>query len=108
MQTLYRLTKTLAGKFKSTDQPVKDQQGNVISKEEEVLKRWKDHFEKVFNIEESSLEANVTPAERALDVNTGPHTMDEVKKAISALKKGKVAGVDEITADVKGRWISHV
>ena len=61
MQTLYQLTKTLAGKIQSNDQPIKDQQGNVISKEEEVLKRWKDHFEKVFNMDEP--EANITPAE---------------------------------------------
>ena len=74
----------------------------MISKEEEVLKCWKDQFEKVCSMEEPSSEANVTPAERGLGVNTGPPTMDEVKKAISALnlKKRNAVGVDEITADM--------
>ncbi|XP_055997769.1 uncharacterized protein LOC130047194 [Ostrea edulis] len=40
MQTLYRITKTLAGKFQSSELPIKDKQGNVLSKEEDILKRW--------------------------------------------------------------------
>ena len=38
MQTLYRFTKTLARKFQTTNVPIKDRQGNTLSKEEEVLK----------------------------------------------------------------------
>ncbi|XP_055997865.1 craniofacial development protein 2-like [Ostrea edulis] len=41
MQTLYRITKTLAGKFQSSELPIKDKRGNVLSKEEDILKRWK-------------------------------------------------------------------
>ena len=94
---LHRLTKTLAGKFKSTNQHVKDQQGNMIYKEEKVLKLRKEHFKKVFNMDEPESEANLIPAERVLDINTGPPIIDEVKKAISALKNGKAAGVYQIT-----------
>ena len=72
----------------------------MISKEEEVLKRGKDQFEKVFNMDEPESEATITPAERALGKNTEPHIIDEVKKAISALKNGKAAGVDQITAEM--------
>ena len=30
-------------------------------------------------MDEPESEANITPAERVLDINTGPPTMDEVK-----------------------------
>lgn len=33
-QTIYKITKTLAGKFQSSDLSVRDKTGNVLSKEE--------------------------------------------------------------------------
>lgn len=40
------ITKTLASKFQSSDLSIKDQQGNLISKEYEILTRWRDDIEK--------------------------------------------------------------
>ena len=51
-------------------------------------------------MDEPESKATITPAEGEVDINTGPPTMDEVKKAISALKNGKAAGVDQITAEM--------
>ena len=75
----------------------------MISKEDEMLKRLKEHFKKGFNMDESESETTITPAERALDINminTGPPSVDEVKKAKATLKNGKAAGVDQITAEM--------
>jgi len=49
MRTLYRLTKTLAGKSRPSAAPIKEQQGDFISKEGDFLKCWKEHFERVLN-----------------------------------------------------------
>lgn len=83
MQTLYRITKSLAGKFQSPDLPLKDKTGNVLSKEEDILKRWKDHFEEVFNMEDPVNEATITPAVNTMDINTDPPSIGEVKMNIA-------------------------
>ena len=44
--------------FKNNDVPVKDTDGNVISKEVEKLARWKEHFESILNRPEPELRFN--------------------------------------------------
>ncbi|XP_048743102.2 uncharacterized protein LOC125656542 [Ostrea edulis] len=100
MQTLYRITKTLAGKFQSSELPIKDKQGNVLSKEEIILKCWKEHFEEVFNMKDPENEAIIIPATDTLDIDTDPPSIEEVKKAITKLKTGKAAGIDQIHAEL--------
>ncbi|XP_056020452.1 uncharacterized protein LOC130054512 [Ostrea edulis] len=100
MHTLYRITKTLAGKFQSSELPIKDKQGNVLSKEEDILKRWKEHFEEVFNMKDPKNEAIILPATDTLDIDTDPPSIEEVKKAITKLKNGKAAGIDQIHAEL--------
>ena len=41
----------------------------------------------------------IAPAINILDINTEPPSIDEVKKAISTLKNGKAAGIDQIHAE---------
>ena len=84
------MKKKLAGKFHTPNVPIKDRQGNVLSKEEEVLKCWKDDFEYVFNMDDPKTEAVITPSENILDINTEPLDINEVKKALSSLKMRKL------------------
>lgn len=72
MQTLYCLTKTLGRKFNTTNIPIRDQNGNILSKEEEILKCCKEHFQCFFNMEDPETEAFITPVENILDINTEP------------------------------------
>ena len=58
------------------------------------------HFERLFNTEDPESEAVITPAEDILDIITEPPSVDEVKKAIAALKKGKAADIDQINAEL--------
>ena len=55
------------------------------------MERWKQHVEKVFNMDEPESEANITSAERALEINIGPP--DEAKKAIATLNNREAASV---------------
>ena len=50
MRTLYKITKTLKGDYGTTrDVPVKTSEGQTTSDESEIIKRWKEHFEKILN-----------------------------------------------------------
>ena len=66
---------------------VKDQQGNVISKDEDKLRCWKEHFERVLNRDDPETEAIIIP--ELLDIYTDPPNVEEVKRAIKALKDEK-------------------
>ena len=49
LKTLYRINKMLNNGFQNNDVPVKDTDGNALSKEAEKLARWKQHFESILN-----------------------------------------------------------
>ena len=49
IKSLYNITRQLSGRPPITNSLVKDSNGNVISKNEEQLKRWKEHFQEVLN-----------------------------------------------------------
>ncbi|CAG2251716.1 unnamed protein product [Mytilus edulis] len=49
MKYLYNTTKQLSGRRSNSNATVKEKNGNVITKIEEQLKRWKYHFEEVLN-----------------------------------------------------------
>ena len=71
--------------------PVKDQQGNMISKDEDKLRCWNKHFEQVLNWDDPDTEAIIIPS---------PPNVEEVKRAIKALKDGKTSGIDQIYAEM--------
>ncbi|CAC5416958.1 unnamed protein product [Mytilus coruscus] len=49
IKSLYNTTRQLSGRRSNSNAPVKDKNGNVITKIEEQLKRWKEHFKEVLN-----------------------------------------------------------
>ena len=107
MGTLYKLTKSLTQTgFETTDMAVKDQQGIVISKDEDKPRCWKKHFERVLNRDDPETEAITIPSPELLDIDTIPPNVEEFKRAKKALKDGKAPGIDQIypemlKADVK-------
>ena len=100
MGTLYRISKIMTGGYTSTDTPVRNQQGEVISSDEAKLKCWKDHFEKVLNREDPTTEAEIQPAEVPLDINTEPPSVHEIRLAIKKLKSGKAPGIDGVQVEL--------
>ncbi|KAH3720792.1 hypothetical protein DPMN_063696 [Dreissena polymorpha] len=70
MSTLYKVTKLLAGGFTSTEVPVKNLQGDIVSTDIEKLSCWKEHFERVINSADPSTKAVIAPAEIPLYINT--------------------------------------
>ena len=80
--------------------PVRDQQGNMILKVEDKLRCWKEHFERVLNRDDPETEAIIIPSSELLDIDTDPPNVEEVKRAIKALKDGKSPGIDQIYAEM--------
>ena len=57
------------------------QDGALTSYREEELTCWKEHFERVLNRDDPSVEAEISPADEVLDIGTGKPTLEEVTKA---------------------------
>lgn len=57
---------------KQTNLPVKDKQGNLITskKKKEQDKRWREHFEEVFNRREPNEQAGLLEADTDLEIDT--------------------------------------
>ncbi|CAF1505717.1 unnamed protein product [Rotaria sordida] len=91
-QTIRRLHK---GGLKQT-RSVKDANGELITREENILKRWKEYFTELYN--PSSGHNN--NANEKVSGGSNCITMDEVASAIKSLKSGKAAGIDEIRPEM--------
>ncbi|CAH8433660.1 unnamed protein product [Heterobilharzia americana] len=84
--------------------PIKDDDGNLITKEEKQRKQWADHFKKLLNRPPPpppAIRPEIPPCRAGADlpVNTSPPTKVEVLNAIKLLKCGKAAGPDGIPSE---------
>ena len=63
---LYKLTKIISGKFRSTtDSPIEDKHGKHLSTEAEIEARWAEHFSEVLNRPQPTTEADNYPKRRS-------------------------------------------
>ena len=82
---------------------VRDSDGNMINEESRVKERWTEYFEWLLNVDdgrraeltESGLEGIHEYANEEFEVS-----VDDVRKAVNKLKKGKSPGVDGITSEM--------
>jgi hypothetical protein len=106
MRTLYKITKELCYKKRQSTTGVRDKNGTLLIEEEQILQRWKEHFEEVLNVENQCGEddsedgVDLSDIEVTEEISTGPFTEVEVKNAIKKLKSGKAAGVDNISGEM--------
>nr|KAG5686712.1 hypothetical protein BaRGS_020238 [Batillaria attramentaria] len=96
MKRLYEITRTLSGKNNNLTRPVKDKNGQIITKEEDRRTRWAEHFKETLNRPPPPVPPDIPPAAQLLDISTNPPTKTEIIKAIKSLKSGKAADPDGI------------
>ena len=96
---MYDITRKLAGKYKRTDRRTKDKNGNVLTSDEDQLKRWREHFEELLNRPPPQNPPDITPAEEVLQINCERPSKAEIEKAIHHMKRGKASGPDKIPAE---------
>jgi hypothetical protein len=96
---IYRLARSRQSAAKDVGlvMHVKDDQGNLLRRPEQILRQWHDHYEKICN------EEFPHPPIPEADPVLGPVeriTPGEVEVAVRAMKNGKVTGPDDIPAEV--------
>ena len=87
-----------AGKDVQHVKVIKDENGNVMVNSEAVLKRSKEYFEKLMN-EENNREPRTKETE-VLNEEVNCVSREEVKNALSRMKKRKAVGPDELPVEV--------
>ena len=100
MKGVYNAAKTLCNTPNRTMDAVKDKNGKLLTTEDEVKKRWQEHFNEVLNRPAPETAATVAERDHDLDIYEGYITKEEIKKAIKETASGKSAGIDAITTDV--------
>ena len=97
---LYTISRQLAGKNKSTSRPIRDKQGNLLTKESLQLQRWKEYFQDILNRPPPDSIPDIEETNEDLNINCGRISKEEIKRAIKKLKLGKAPGIDNIPSDV--------
>ncbi|KAL9977741.1 hypothetical protein ACROYT_G015180 [Oculina patagonica] len=98
---LYRLTRKIAGQGRNMT-TIKDKEGKRLVNEDEVLERWREHFEGVLNVPRPDIplpEIDQAP-EVITNIDTGDISIAEIKRAVHRLKNGKSPGMDAISAEM--------
>ena len=98
-QNLFKIAKRMVRNNKENigGRCLKNDDGKIISGEENLKKRWKEYMEKLLN-EENEWDELVDA-----DMIEGPEieiSEDEVRKAIKKMKNGKAGGPSELVADM--------
>ncbi|KAI5627956.1 hypothetical protein C0J50_3222 [Silurus asotus] len=96
---MYRLARQRdrAGKDVLQVRAVKDGQGNVLTSEESVLRRWREYFEQLMN-EENQRERRLDDVE-LVKQDVDRISKEEVRAAIKRMKSGKSVGPDDIPVE---------
>jgi len=85
---------------------VKSESGMLLTSQEEQLQRWEEHFSEIFNKDDNSVgseqemrnveEEEEDNSENETEVKLDPPTKTEIQLALSQLKNGKAAGLDNV------------
>jgi hypothetical protein len=98
---LYSITKMLARKGFSKNRPVRSKDGQLLTTEEDQLKRWKEYFSEVLNRDRHDggvMRENVVETDCKIGINVP--TKAEIKLALKQINNGKAPGMDNITSEV--------
>ncbi len=92
------MDKKICGAVKTGSGSVKAKDGTLLSRGEDKMVRWAEHFKEVLNRLEPACPATVEDPPQVLPIDTSDFSEDEICKAISSLKNNKSPGNDGITA----------
>ena len=102
MNSLYSLTKTICNDKPRQSTVVNDSNGNALTSTEDRTKWWRERFMEILNREEPAHPINEEDCEQQgiADIDTGPVSKAEIRRAIKSFKNGKALGEDMITAEL--------
>ena len=82
---------------------IRDCEGNILTESAAVKKRWSEYFECLLNVDDGRrAQVNGIEIERRNEITNErlEVSLEDVRKAVKKLKKGKSPGVDEITSEM--------
>lgn len=96
---MYQNIKKATQPYKRKEVFVKDKDGNIITNEEMVAKRWAEYFTELLNAEDPPdlLQFNYPDT---VDFDVPPPTLEEVQETITKLKNNKACGEDLIHSEL--------
>ena len=100
MKAVFDPTRQLCGKPIRRTDSVRSKEGILLTKEEEVKKRWKEHFAEVVNRPPPTRSEVESEACEPLEIETGLVTHAEIRTAIKQMKNGEAGGVDGMTTEL--------
>ena len=101
MKGVYDATRKLCNVCPKGSGAVRNKEGRILTREDEVLQRWKEHFEEILNREEPETIAEVDTETPVIDdISSDYITKEEIYQAVQYLKNGKTPGDDTITAEL--------
>ena len=101
IKDVYDATRRLCSEPLKKIDMVRNNQGNLLTKEEEVQQRWKEHFVELLNRHNPEREAEViSDVEVIEEIPSGPITKAEIRSATTSMKAGKAPGVDCLTVEL--------
>ena len=100
MHAVCQIAKKITGSSTASTGPVKAIDGTLLSKGDDKLTRWAEHFKEVLNRPEPASPAVADEPSHCLPIDTSDFTEVAVRKAIENLKNNKSPGMDGITAEM--------
>lgn len=101
MKSVYDATRRLCSEPSKRIDAVRNKAGKLLTNENEVRQRWKEHFAEILNRPSPELVAEVDNEVEVMDeIPSGPVTKAEIKSAINSMGAGKAPGVDGITVEL--------
>ncbi|XP_069970999.1 uncharacterized protein PF3D7_1120000-like [Penaeus vannamei] len=95
-QVLYEDMETIDGQKRT--KLTKDEKGNVLVENAEILKRWQEYFSKLMNEENPRKSRKET--QRVVEKRPSEITSEEVENAMKMMKNGKAVGPDNLPVEV--------
>jgi hypothetical protein len=101
----YRVLKNLRKNNKEELLTIKNEKGEIIMDEAEIMTRWKEYFIKLLEVRSEDVHFEVKREDIEKKAESRGHgdnniTMEEVVEAIRRMKIGKAPGSDKITAEM--------
>lgn len=96
---LYQLTRKIAGRRRNMT-TIKDKEGKFLVNEDEVLQRWREHFEEVLHVQRPDIFLPVIDQAPGVitSIDTGDISIAEIKRVIHRLKNVRSPRVTESSA----------
>ncbi|XP_050514773.1 uncharacterized protein LOC126890015 isoform X1 [Diabrotica virgifera virgifera] len=101
-KVFYRTMKNIRIDKPTRDTRIKNTDGTIIRDDQEIMERWKQHFQELLTSNEVNREENNEENEERTEQeeNTDEITNEEIETAIKKLKNGKSPGHDRITPEM--------